>query len=135
MCMSLMVVIVQIAEWGATFNPFTFTDYGASQLTTTLPKDTPSGEYLARFVFSSLVSLPIFFLFCVHLGSILAAELSKSVSTLPVHLNGTYRVPRSALSMAEAATLHLRSQFQDTFSLMVRSPSLFLVPSIPIVFN
>ena len=113
-----MVMIVQIAEWGATFNPFTFTDYGASQLTTTLPKDTPTGEYLARFVKSLPPS-------CIYIGSIIAAELSKLDSTSPAHLNGTYRVPRSALSMAEAATLHLRSQFQDTSSLMVRSSSLF----------
>ncbi|KAL5526634.1 hypothetical protein ACEPAF_8358 [Sanghuangporus sanghuang] len=38
----------KIAEWGATFDPFTFTDYGASQLTTTIPSDVPAGEYLVR---------------------------------------------------------------------------------------
>ncbi|KAF8066930.1 glycoside hydrolase [Lyophyllum atratum] len=39
----------KIAEWGATFNPLVnFTDMGASQLTTTIPINTPSGEYLAR---------------------------------------------------------------------------------------
>ncbi|GLB44351.1 putative glycoside hydrolase family 61 protein [Lyophyllum shimeji] len=38
----------KIAEWGATFNPFAFTDYGASQLTTTIPANTPPGEYLVR---------------------------------------------------------------------------------------
>ncbi|KAJ3562678.1 hypothetical protein NP233_g9428 [Leucocoprinus birnbaumii] len=38
----------KIAEWGATFNPFTFTDANASQLTTTIPANTPPGEYLVR---------------------------------------------------------------------------------------
>jgi len=34
----------KIAEWGAAFNPFTFTDENASQLTTTIPANTPAGE-------------------------------------------------------------------------------------------
>ncbi|KAF9526237.1 cellulose-growth-specific protein [Crepidotus variabilis] len=38
----------KIAEWGATFNPFKFTDEGLSQLSTTIPANTPPGEYLAR---------------------------------------------------------------------------------------
>ncbi|GLB44354.1 putative glycoside hydrolase family 61 protein [Lyophyllum shimeji] len=38
----------KIAEWGAKYNPFGFTDVGMNQLTTTIPKDTPSGEYLVR---------------------------------------------------------------------------------------
>ncbi|KAF8663648.1 hypothetical protein AX16_000890 [Volvariella volvacea WC 439] len=38
----------KIAEWGATFNPFSFTTAGVSQLTTTIPANTPPGEYLVR---------------------------------------------------------------------------------------
>lgn len=38
----------QIAEWGATFNPFRFVTQDQSQLTTTIPSNTPSGEYLVR---------------------------------------------------------------------------------------
>ncbi|KAF5378572.1 hypothetical protein D9615_007129 [Tricholomella constricta] len=38
----------KIAEWGATFNPFKFTSEGLSQLSTTIPSNTPSGEYLLR---------------------------------------------------------------------------------------
>jgi hypothetical protein len=38
----------KIAEWGATFNPFQFTDFNANQLTTTIPSNTPAGEYLVR---------------------------------------------------------------------------------------
>ncbi|KAL1679263.1 glycoside hydrolase family 61 protein [Schizophyllum commune] len=39
----------KIAEWGAEFEPsFTFTDFNAAQLTTTIPASVPSGQYLAR---------------------------------------------------------------------------------------
>ncbi|RDB18102.1 putative endo-beta-1,4-glucanase D [Hypsizygus marmoreus] len=38
----------KIAEWGATFNPFAFKTTGKTELTTTIPKNTPSGEYLVR---------------------------------------------------------------------------------------
>ncbi|KAG6841141.1 hypothetical protein C0991_001417 [Blastosporella zonata] len=38
----------KIAEWGAEYNPWGFTDLGMSELTTTIPKDTPSGQYLVR---------------------------------------------------------------------------------------
>ncbi|EDR03447.1 glycoside hydrolase family 61 protein [Laccaria bicolor S238N-H82] len=38
----------KIAEWGANFDPFSFTDLGLSQLTTTIPNNVPSGQYLVR---------------------------------------------------------------------------------------
>ncbi|KAJ8487985.1 hypothetical protein ONZ45_g1165 [Pleurotus djamor] len=38
----------KIAEWGATFDPFSFTDFNLSQLSTTIPASVPSGDYLAR---------------------------------------------------------------------------------------
>ncbi|KXN81252.1 putative endo-beta-1,4-glucanase D, partial [Leucoagaricus sp. SymC.cos] len=38
----------KIAEWGATFNPFTFTSLNQKSLITTIPSNTPSGEYLVR---------------------------------------------------------------------------------------
>ncbi|KAF5347817.1 hypothetical protein D9756_010297 [Leucocoprinus leucothites] len=38
----------KIAEWGATFNPFTFSGLNQKSLITTIPKNTPSGEYLIR---------------------------------------------------------------------------------------
>jgi len=34
----------KIAEWGATFDPFSFTDENASKLTTTISPNTPAGE-------------------------------------------------------------------------------------------
>ncbi|TFK59539.1 hypothetical protein BDN72DRAFT_863967 [Pluteus cervinus] len=38
----------KIAEWGATFNPFKFSSENQNTLTTTIPANTPAGEYLAR---------------------------------------------------------------------------------------
>ncbi|KAF9468449.1 glycoside hydrolase [Collybia nuda] len=38
----------KIAEWGATFNPFVFASLGKARLTTTIPNNVPSGEYLVR---------------------------------------------------------------------------------------
>jgi len=38
----------KIAEYGATFNPFSFTDSGLSQLSATIPKSVPNGDYLLR---------------------------------------------------------------------------------------
>jgi hypothetical protein len=43
-----LIDLIQIAEWGASFDPFTFTDYGASELSTTVPSDIAAGQYLAR---------------------------------------------------------------------------------------
>ncbi|XP_006456576.1 hypothetical protein AGABI2DRAFT_188473 [Agaricus bisporus var. bisporus H97] len=38
----------KIAEWGATFDPFSFTSLNRKVLTTFVPRTTPSGEYLVR---------------------------------------------------------------------------------------
>ncbi|KAJ2926518.1 hypothetical protein H1R20_g10569, partial [Candolleomyces eurysporus] len=39
----------KIAEWGATsYNPITFSSYQKNEFTTTIPDNTPPGEYLVR---------------------------------------------------------------------------------------
>lgn len=38
----------KIAEWGATYNPFKFVSQYQSELVTTVPENTPQGEFLAR---------------------------------------------------------------------------------------
>ncbi|KAG2009490.1 hypothetical protein CC2G_012423 [Coprinopsis cinerea AmutBmut pab1-1] len=38
----------KIDEWGATFNPFNFIPFNKSHLSTTIPANTPNGEYLLR---------------------------------------------------------------------------------------
>ncbi|KAG6855631.1 hypothetical protein H0H87_012871 [Tephrocybe sp. NHM501043] len=48
----------KIAEWGAEYNPFGFTDLGMSELTTTIPLNTSCGEYLVRGEQIALHNLP-----------------------------------------------------------------------------
>ncbi|TFK34412.1 glycoside hydrolase [Crucibulum laeve] len=38
----------KIAEWGPTFNPFSFTSLNKDEFMTTIPKSIPSGKYLVR---------------------------------------------------------------------------------------
>ncbi|KAH0579512.1 hypothetical protein H2248_002367 [Termitomyces sp. 'cryptogamus'] len=49
----------KIAEWGvASYNPFTFKSLNQNQFVTTIPKNTPSGEYLIRMEQIGLHVLP-----------------------------------------------------------------------------
>ncbi|KAG6863686.1 hypothetical protein C0991_004123, partial [Blastosporella zonata] len=59
----------KIAEWGATFNPFTFTDANVSQLTTTIPANTPAGEYLVRIeqIGLHVAGAPQWFISCAQI--------------------------------------------------------------------
>ncbi|TFK38401.1 glycoside hydrolase family 61 protein [Crucibulum laeve] len=59
----------KIAEWGATFNPFSFKSLDKSRFTTTIPKDTPSGEYLVRIeqIGLHLTGTPEFFISCAQI--------------------------------------------------------------------
>lgn len=62
----LIVFIRQIAEWGGVFGSgtFSFADFNLSQLTATIPKAVPSGDYLVRIeqiglhVTGGFVSIP-----------------------------------------------------------------------------
>ncbi|KAF8200230.1 glycosyl hydrolase family 61-domain-containing protein [Pholiota molesta] len=59
----------KIAEWGATFNPFSFADFNAAQLTTTIPTNTPPGEYLVRIEQDALhvAGAPQFYVSCAQI--------------------------------------------------------------------
>ncbi|KAL0953000.1 hypothetical protein HGRIS_007206 [Hohenbuehelia grisea] len=60
----------KIAEWGANFDPFKFTDEGASQLTTTIPSSVPAGEYLARIeqIGLHVAGSPQFYISCAQIS-------------------------------------------------------------------
>lgn len=90
---------LQIAEWGATFNPFTFTDFNAAQLSTTLPSSIPSGDVR---LFRLLASYP------VELITMLFSTcfaLSRLVSTLPALRSGISPALRSLCRAAAVRTL------------------------------
>lgn len=59
----------KIAEWGATFDPFTFTDFNLSQLTTTIPSDVPAGDYLIRIeqIGLHVVGAPQWYISCAQI--------------------------------------------------------------------
>ncbi|TEB24556.1 hypothetical protein FA13DRAFT_1305558 [Coprinellus micaceus] len=60
----------KIAEFGATFSPFKFTADGKSELSTTLPSSTPSGEYLLRVEHIGLhvAGAPQFYISCAQIN-------------------------------------------------------------------
>ncbi|KAF8993242.1 glycoside hydrolase family 61 protein [Cyathus striatus] len=60
----------KIAQWGvATFNPFSFSSLNMNTFTTTIPKNTPSGEYLVRIEQAGLhlTGTPEFFVSCAQI--------------------------------------------------------------------
>ncbi|KJA26528.1 lytic polysaccharide monooxygenase [Hypholoma sublateritium FD-334 SS-4] len=81
----------KIAEWGATFNPFTFTDYGASQLTTTIPSATPSGQYLVRIeqIGLHVVDAPQWYISCAQINITGGGSGSPSKVSIPGYVSAT----------------------------------------------
>ncbi|RXW12514.1 hypothetical protein EST38_g13343 [Candolleomyces aberdarensis] len=59
----------KIAEWGAQFNPFKFALDGQSTATTTIPQNTPSGEYLLRIEHIGLhvAGAPQYYISCAQI--------------------------------------------------------------------
>ncbi|TFK21498.1 hypothetical protein FA15DRAFT_672499 [Coprinopsis marcescibilis] len=61
----------KIAEWGAaSFNPIKFSSYQQSEFTSTIPANTPSGEYLARIEQIALhlgTGIPEIFVSCAQI--------------------------------------------------------------------
>jgi len=79
----------KIAEWGATFNPFTFTDMNASQLTTTIPANTPAGEYLVRIEQMGLhvVGAPQWYISCAQIKITGGGSGNPSKVSLPGYVS------------------------------------------------
>ncbi|KAG2009491.1 hypothetical protein CC2G_012424 [Coprinopsis cinerea AmutBmut pab1-1] len=59
----------KIAEWGATFNPFQFTTFNKNSLSTTIPSNTPPGEYLLRIeqIGLHVAGKPQFYISCAQI--------------------------------------------------------------------
>ncbi|KAK0200563.1 glycoside hydrolase family 61 protein [Desarmillaria ectypa] len=79
----------KIAEWGATFNPFAFKDYGLSHLTTTLPSDIPAGEYLVRIeqVGLHVVGAPQWYISCAQISVTGGGSASPSKVSIPGYVS------------------------------------------------
>jgi len=101
----------KIAEWGATFNPFAFTDQNASQLTTTIPANTPAGEVSLQKLFHEHYERSEFF-------SSTLSVLSKSHYTWLVLPSGISLAHRFVL-LAVEVEIRPKFLFPDMFSLMI----------------
>ncbi|KAG6877106.1 hypothetical protein C0993_010248 [Termitomyces sp. T159_Od127] len=78
----------KIAEWGATQKPFTFTDLGKTELTTTIPKDTPSGQYLVRAEQTALHVLPPeFYVGCAQINVVNGGSGNPPKVSIPGHIS------------------------------------------------
>ncbi|KAG6910113.1 hypothetical protein DXG01_013167 [Tephrocybe rancida] len=78
----------KIAEWGATFNRFGFTPLGKSQFTTTIPRNTPSGQYLVRAEQIALHVLPPeFYVGCAQINVVNGGSGNPSKVAIPGHIS------------------------------------------------
>ncbi|KAG6849148.1 hypothetical protein H0H93_010937 [Arthromyces matolae] len=80
----------KIAEWSATFNPVNFTDVGLTELTTTIPQDTPSGQYLVRGEQIGLQNPPAeFYLGCAQINIVNGGSGNPSKVSIPGYISET----------------------------------------------
>ncbi|KAK7438901.1 hypothetical protein VKT23_017828 [Stygiomarasmius scandens] len=79
----------KIAEWGATFNPFTFTDFNLGQLGTTIPADVPTGEYLLRIeqIGLHVTGAPQFYISCAQVSITGGGSGSPEMVSIPGYLS------------------------------------------------
>ncbi|THV04343.1 hypothetical protein K435DRAFT_817001 [Dendrothele bispora CBS 962.96] len=79
----------KIAEWGATFNPFAFTDFNQAQLGTTIPADVPTGEYLARIeqIGLHVPGAPQWYISCAQISVTGGGSGSPSMVSIPGYVS------------------------------------------------
>ncbi|EJD45118.1 glycoside hydrolase family 61 protein [Auricularia subglabra TFB-10046 SS5] len=80
----------KIAEWGATYpngrnSAMSFADFNAGQLTTTLPKDVPNGEYLVRIeqIGLHVVDAPQWYISCAQIDVTGGGSASPAKVSMP----------------------------------------------------
>ncbi|KAF9447387.1 lytic polysaccharide monooxygenase [Macrolepiota fuliginosa MF-IS2] len=81
----------KIAEWGATFDPFGFTDFNLSELTTTIPSSTPSGEYLVRIeqIGLHVAGAPQWYISCAQINVTGGGSGSPSKVSIPGYVSAS----------------------------------------------
>ncbi|KAG6844789.1 hypothetical protein H0H87_003718 [Tephrocybe sp. NHM501043] len=81
----------KIAEWGATFNPFGFTDFNASELGTTIPAGTPSGDYLLRIeqIGLHVAGAPQWYISCAQITVTGGGSGSPSKVSIPGYVSAS----------------------------------------------
>ncbi|KAI3615068.1 glycoside hydrolase family 61 protein [Moniliophthora roreri] len=81
----------KIAEWGATFNPFQFTDFNANQLTTTIPSSVPPGEYLVRIeqIGLHVAGAPQFYISCAQINITGGGKANPAKVSIPGYVSAS----------------------------------------------
>ncbi|KAL0948403.1 hypothetical protein HGRIS_010985 [Hohenbuehelia grisea] len=81
----------KIAEWGAQFNPFKFIPDGLSQLSTTIPSNTPSGEYLVRIEHIALHSAgaPQYYISCAQINIVNGGGGNPTKVSIPGYVSAS----------------------------------------------
>ncbi|KAF7421201.1 hypothetical protein PC9H_011721 [Pleurotus ostreatus] len=79
----------KIAEWGATFNPFKFTDEGLGSLSTTIPASVPAGEYLARIeqIGLHVAGAPQWYISCAQINITGGGSANPSKVSIPGYVS------------------------------------------------
>lgn len=75
----------RIAEWGATFNPFSFADYGLSGLPFKIPSTISAGGYLVRAeqIGLHVVGAPQWYVSCAQLQVTGGGSAKPSTVSIP----------------------------------------------------
>jgi len=81
----------KIAEWGATFSPFQFTDFNVGQLTTTLPRSVPNGDYLLRIeqVGLHVAGAPQWYISCAQITVTGGGSANPSKVSIPGYVSAS----------------------------------------------
>ncbi|KAF8917395.1 glycoside hydrolase family 61 protein [Mucidula mucida] len=79
----------KIAEWGAEFDPFGFTDFNLSALNTTIPASVPNGEYLIRIeqIGLHVAGAPQWYISCAQIAVTGGGTASPSKVSIPGYVS------------------------------------------------
>ncbi|PVF99219.1 hypothetical protein CPB86DRAFT_757266 [Serendipita vermifera] len=79
----------KVAEWGATFNPFSFADYNKSSLTFTVPRSISAGQYLVRAeqIGLHVAGAPQFYVSCGQVQVTGGGSASPSKVSIPGYVS------------------------------------------------
>jgi hypothetical protein len=136
-----------VAQWGASFNPFTFTCYQLGSLTFTVPKTISAGQYLVRVeqIGLHVAGAPQWYVSCGQVQVTGGGSASPSKVSIPGYVSANdpgltvniyypvptaYTVPVSASTAKHFAIGDLTSYRDPPFSLVKQHCLLFLAPLI-----
>jgi hypothetical protein len=81
----------KIAEWGATFNPFSFTDFNLSALSAKIPSSIRAGQYLLRIeqIGLHVAGAPQWYISCAQINVTGGGSASPSKVSIPGYVSAS----------------------------------------------